>query len=144
MKTQPELKVTKLTANATIPSRGSDTAAGYDLYVDHNTVIEAKSQALVSTGIAMAIPDGWFGQINPRSSVASKRNLRIGARVIDSDYRGEVYINIHNDNDSDILIERGERIAQIIFMEHYSQPLTEVDSLDETVRGTGGFGSTGI
>lgn len=144
MKTQPELKVTKLTANATIPSRGSDTAAGYDLYVDLNTVIEAKSQALVSTGIAMAIPDGWFGQINPRSSVASKRNLRIGARVIDSDYRGEVYINIHNDNDSDILIERGERIAQIIFMEHYSQPLTEVDSLDETVRGTGGFGSTGI
>lgn len=144
MSKHPELKVTKLTTTATVPTRGSDTAAGYDLYVDLNTVIEAKSQALVSTGIAMAIPDGWFGQINPRSSVASKRNLRIGARVIDSDYRGEVYINIHNDNDSDILIERGERIAQIIFMEHYIQPLTEVDSLDETVRGTGGFGSTGI
>lgn len=143
-KTHPNLKVKRLNQNATLPTRGSATAAGYDLYVAKSVILEPNSQAIVSTGIAMQIPDGWFGQINPRSSVASKRNLRIGSRVIDSDYRGELLINLHNDSDLNVVVEEGERIAQLVIMEHYNSLIEEVDSLDETIRGAGGFGSTGI
>lgn len=143
-KKQPECKVQLLHHNASVPTRGTESAAGYDLYNPADTFIPAKSQLLIPIGIAMAIPDGWVGQINPRSSVASKRNLRIGARVIDSDYRGEIKVNLHNDTDEDVFIEEGERIAQMVILPHYASDLEVVDTLDETERGEGGFGSTGI
>ena len=141
---QPECKVQLLHHNATVPSRGTEAAAGYDLYNPEDTFIPANSQLLIPIGIAMAIPDGWVGQINPRSSVASKRNLRIGARVIDSDYRGEIKVNLHNDTAEDVFIEEGERIAQMVILPHYASDLEVVDTLNETTRGDGGFGSTGI
>ena len=94
----------------------------------------------------MAIPTGWYGMICPRSSIASQTPLRIGARVIDSDYRGEVLVNIINDGPIGAvpwLIKKGERIAQIVFMEHLVK-MKQVKTLDDTVRGEGGFGSTGV
>lgn len=128
------------------PLHGSDTAAGFDMYAAKDTIIRPKSSVLVHTGVRMAIPVGWFGMISPRSSVASKTPLRIGARVIDSDYRGEVLVNIINDGpvgSAPWTVKKGERIAQIIFMQHISQ-MQQVDSLEDTARGAGGFGSTGV
>jgi len=89
----------------------------------------------------MSIPQGWFGQINPRSSMAVKR-IRVGARVVDADYRGNIKINIHNDSDETYEIMKGDRIAQIIFMPCL-QSIVQVDELDNSDRGSGGFGSTG-
>ena len=143
-KKQPECKVQLLHHNASVPTRGTESAAGYDLYNPADTFIPAKSQLLIPIGIAMAIPDGWVGQINPRSSVASKRNLRIGARVIDSDYRGEIKVIIANLGDEDFIINRGDRIAQIIVAPVQRGTLVEVSELDSTQRGVGGFGSTGV
>lgn len=130
----------------TAPLHGSETAAGFDLYAAENITIHPKTSILARTGVRMAIPTGWFGMICPRSSVASKTPLRIGARVIDSDYRGEVMVNIINDAPTDRgywEITKGERIAQIVFMQHLSE-MVQVDSLEETNRGDGGFGSTGV
>lgn len=130
----------------TAPLHGSETAAGFDLYAAEDVSINAKASVLVHTGVRMAIPTGWFGMICPRSSVASKTPLRIGARVIDSDYRGEVLVNLINDGPLDSSawqIKKGERVAQIVFMQHLSE-MVQVESLEETNRGDGGFGSTGV
>ena len=127
------------------PLHGTDTAAGFDLYAARNVSIKPGESKLIPTGVKMAIPEGWFGMISPRSSIASKTPLRIGARIIDSDYRGDVMVNLHNDatgNGVPWEIKAGERIAQIVFMQHLVQ-MTQVDSLDDTSRGEGGFGSTG-
>lgn len=126
-----------------MPNRGTNGAAGFDLYTASKVTIPPRSSVLVPTGVKMAIPTDWFGMICPRSSVASKTPLRIGARIIDSDYRGEIFINLHNDNNtSPWVIEQGERIAQIVFMPHLSE-MIEVSYLDDTTRADGGFGSTG-
>ena len=127
----------------TAPLHGSETAAGFDLYAASSVHLMPGASKLVSTGVRMAIPEGWFGMICPRSSVAYKTPLRIGARIIDSDYRGEVMINIHNDGNTPWGIDVGERIAQIVFMQHLSE-MVQVESLEETNRGDGGFGSTGL
>lgn len=125
------------------PLQGTLGSAGFDLAAAQEIIIGPRGSVLVRTGIKCAIPIGWCGIINPRSSMASKTPLRIGARVIDSDYRGEVLINIHNDSNlSPWKIEQGERIAQIVFMQHLST-MECVESLDDTDRGDGGFGSTG-
>lgn len=125
------------------PLHGTDTAAGFDMYAARSVHLMPGASKLVSTGVRMAIPEGWFGMICPRSSVASKTPLRIGARIIDSDYRGEVMINMHNDGNTPWAIDVGERIAQIVFMQHLVS-MKQVDSLDDTNRGEGGFGSTGV
>lgn len=124
------------------PLHGTETAAGFDLYAACHETLNPGESKLVRTGVLMAIPSGWFGMISPRSSVASKTPLRIGARVIDSDYRGEVLVNLHNDSDAPYTIEQGTRIAQIVFMPHLTK-MIQVDSLEDTKRGSGGFGSTG-
>lgn len=125
------------------PLHGSDTAAGFDFFCATNMSIPPRASTLVPTGVCMQIPVGWCGIISPRSSVASKTPLRIGARIIDSDYRGEVMVNLINDSDGDYHIPMHTRIAQIVFVPHLMS-MTEVDVLDDTVRGEGGFGSTGI
>ena len=132
---------------ATIPTKGSKEAAGYDLYAAtaEPIVIAPHTTVKIGTGIAAAIPEKTFGAIFARSGIATKRGLRpanaIG--VIDSDYRGELIVALHNDLDTPQTIEAKERIAQLIIIPYVHVELNQVENLDETERNTGGFGSTG-
>lgn len=136
------VQIKLLNDKAIMPTRGTEHSAGFDIYAPERVDIPAGQSYLVGTGLAMAIPQGWFGQINPRSSVAAKKKVRVGARVVDADYRGEVFINLHNDSDEVYEIMKGDRIAQIVFMPFLAEVI-QVNELDETVRGSGAFGSTG-
>lgn len=142
------VKIKKLNENAIIPTRGSEYAAGYDLYActTKYIAIEPHSTVKVGTGLAIEIPDGYFGAIFARSGIATKRGLRpsncVGA--CDSDYRGEYIVALHNDTDVPQIIEPHERIAQLIVMPYLPVEFTEVEGLTDTVRGSGGFGSTGV
>lgn len=145
MKTKIEIK--KLDANAIIPKYGTNYAAGADLYalIDGSLTIEPGQSVLIHTGIAMAIPEGLVGLIFARSGMACKRGLAPANKVgvIDSDYRGEIMVCLHNHGTVAQTVENGERIAQISFVPYYSAEFDEVNELDATVRGAGGFGSTG-
>jgi len=143
-----ELQVKKLRAGAKLPSRGSEQAAGYDLYACLETeklTIAPHTTARIPTGLAVAIPDGYFGAVFARSGLASKQGLRPAncVGVCDSDYRGEYIVMLHNDTDQSHTIENGDRIAQLVVMPYLSVTFTEVEELSETDRGAGGFGSTG-
>lgn len=141
------INITKLNANATIPTRGSSQAAGYDLYacVNESITIPAHSTVKIGTGLAIEIPDNYFGAIFARSGLATKKGLRPSncVGVCDSDYRGEYIVALHNDTDVDMTIEPNERIAQLVVMPYLSVEFNEVGSLTNTERGSGGFGSTG-
>ena len=143
------LKVKKLHEKAKMPFRGSDQAAGYDLYACTRNydecLIHAHATQLVGTGLAMEIPEGYFGAVFARSGLASKRGLRPAncVGVIDSDYRGEVKVALHNDTDELQKFEDGERIAQIVILPCPQVRFVEADELNETVRNDGGFASTG-
>ena len=141
------INFTKLNKNAIQPSHGSQWAAGYDLYScsDCTFTINPHETLKIGTGIAMEIPEGYFGAIYARSGIATKRGLRPGncTGVIDSDYRGEIVVAIHNDTNYPQIIEAGERIAQIVIQPYLSVEFTEIDKLSSTDRGAGGFGSTG-
>ena len=125
--------------------KGTEDSAGFDIVAPGEYVIPKGGNVIIHTGIFLEIPRGWFGQINPRSSLASKHSLMPGARVIDSDYRGELMIDLHNEGREDYIVNPGDRIAQIIFM----PVLTAVKQVDfdtefeSTERDAGGFGSTG-
>lgn len=142
-----KVEIKRLTETAVLPVRGSAQAAGYDLCADISEalVIEPGETAKVATGLSFALPDGYFGGIYARSGLATKRGLRpancIG--VIDSDYRGPVIVALHNDSTEPQTIEPGERIAQLIVQPYLAVTFEEVETLDETERGAGGFGSTG-
>ena len=142
-----EIKFKKLSYLATTPTKGSAAAAGYDLYaaIKENVTIPAHGTEKISTEIALELPEGTFGAIFARSGLATKQGLRpancIG--VIDSDYRGPVVVALHNDTDTEKLIEPNDRIAQLVVLPYYFFDFKEVDNLDETERGNGGFGSTG-
>lgn len=140
----PIVKFAAITEDAVIPKQAHSTDAGFDLSSTTRVDIPPGASLLVGTGLKMAIPEGWCGQINPRSGLASKSKIAIGARVIDSSYRGEVMINLINNGHDTFEVVKGLRVAQILFIPVLT--LTETvseDSLDETVRGTGGFGSSG-
>ena len=142
------INVKKLRENATLPTRGSAQAAGYDLYacIDGGSVtIAPHSTEKIGTGLAIAVPDGYFGAIFARSGLAAKRGLRPAncVGVADSDYRGEYIVALHNDTDEPRTVAAGERIAQLVVMPYLSVEFTEIADLDETGRGAGGFGSTG-
>ena len=136
-----------LTPTATIPTKGSLAAAGYDLYADETVVIPAGETRLVHTGIALAIPAHFWGGIYARSGLAAKRGLRPAncVGVIDADYRGEIMVAMHNDSHEVQLISHGDRIAQFVLAPVCEDPrgFEVVDELDSTDRGEGGFGSTG-
>ena len=141
-----ELKIKKLNENAVIPSYASASAAGADLYsCEGELTFKSGETKLVHTGLAMEIPEGYVGLIYARSGIATKRGLAPANKVgvIDSDYRGEIMVALHNHSDSEAKIDVGERIAQIVIAPYLAVNFTEVDSLDETERGEGGFGSTG-
>lgn len=141
------INIKKLNPNAIIPTRGSEYAAGYDLYACSEIAIDIAphSTVKVGTGLAVEIPHGYFGAIFARSGLATKRGLRpancIG--VCDEDYRGEYIVALHNDTDEFMSIEPHERIAQLIVMPYLSVEFNEVSELSDTDRGSGGFGSTG-
>ncbi len=142
-----KMNIKKLCDNATIPTYGSACAAGADLYActDKEITIAPSETVLIHTGIAMAIPDGYVGLIYARSGLASKKGLAPANKVgvIDSDYRGEIMVALHNHGISAQTVAHGERIAQIVFAPYYAADFEVVDDLDETARGIGGFGSTG-
>lgn len=142
------MKIQLLTSTAKIPTRGSDRAAGFDLYADNERVVALQpgETVLIPTGIKIAIPEGCFGGIYARSGLALKRGLRPAncVGVIDSDYRGVVGVPLYNDSNEEQIIYPGDRIAQLIIQKYTNENFDVVDNLDETERGSGGFGSTGI
>ena len=143
-----QIKIKKVNPNAKIPTRGSDQAAGYDLYACLDTekiTIPAHHTVKVPTGLSMAIPEGYFGAIFARSGLAAKQGLRPAncVGVIDSDYRGEFMVMLHNDTNEPKTIENSDRVAQLVVLPYMSVDFEETDSLEETQRGAGGFGSTG-
>ncbi len=142
-----EIKIKKLNKNAVIPTRGSKYAAGYDLYacIDEDITIAPHQNVKIGTGLAIAVPEGYFGAIFARSGLAAKQNLRPAncVGVADSDYRGEYIVALHNDSNEERIVKNGDRIAQLVIMPFLSAEFLETDILDETERGEGGFGSTG-
>lgn len=144
-----QVKIKKLDPNATIPTSGSAFAAGYDLYAclsgDGEVTIPAHHTVMVPTGIAVALPEGTFGGVFARSGLASREGLRPAncVGVVDSDYRGEICVGLHNLSAEPYTVQPGERIAQMIIMPYFAPEIVEVASLSETDRGAGGFGSTG-
>lgn len=142
-----KIKIKKLTDTAKTPTRGSEYAAGYDLYADikENVQIKPHETVKIGTGLAMEIPDGYFGAIFARSGLAAKEGLRPAncVGVCDSDYRGEYIVAIHNDSEETRTVTAGERIAQLVVMPYLPVTFDEVAELTDTNRGEGGFGSTG-
>ena len=138
----------KLNANATVPSYGSKSAAGADIYActeGENIVIAPGETKMVHTGIALEIPEGYAGLVYARSGIATKRGLAPANKVgvIDSDYRGEIMVSLHNHSSDVQEITDGERIAQLVIAPYLAVEFSEVDVLSDTERGSGGFGSTG-
>ncbi|MBR3842833.1 MAG: dUTP diphosphatase [Christensenellaceae bacterium] len=142
-----KIEMLRFDEKAQMPKRGSKMAAGYDLYanLEEALIIPPHTAIKVGTGIGMAIPEGYFGAVFARSGLASKMSLRPAncVGVIDADYRGEIFIPMHNDSAEPRKIEVGERIAQLVIMPFLEVEFVEADSLSETERGLSGFGSTG-
>ena len=139
------LPIKKLNNDAIMPTYGSEFAAGADLYSIEAVTLQPHETVLVHTGIAMEIPNGYVGLIYARSGLATKRNLAPANKVgvIDCDYRGEIMVSLHNHSNNEQSIEKGERIAQIVFTPYITANFEEVNELTDTIRGEGGFGSTG-
>ena len=148
MKFMPEIDVKILNNFAKLPTYGSKDAAGADLYAatDFDITIPPHQTVKIDTGLAMAIPEGYFGAIFARSGIATKQGLRPAncVGVIDSDYRGPIIVALHNDSDEDQVVLAHARVAQLVILECNPFDFTIVDELDDTTRGDGGFGSTGI
>lgn len=142
MADDPVLRVVRLSPGARLPERASAGAIGYDLRASTPARVPARGRVLVSTGLAIALPPGTYGRVAPRSGLASKKCVDVGAGVIDPDYRGELHILLVNDADRDFFVEIGDRVAQLIVERAATPPVVETDRLDDTARGSDGFGST--
>ena len=144
---QYDVRIKKLRENATVPTYGSEFAAGADLYAatEDAVTIAPRETKLIPTGIAMEIPVGYAGFIYARSGLASKKGLAPANKVgvVDADYRGEVMVALHNHGTTEQTIEMGERIAQMVIAPFITANFIESETLEDTVRGAGGFGSTG-
>lgn len=142
-----KIKIKKLSDLAIIPERGSEYSAGMDLHaaISESIYISPHETIKIPTGLAMELPEGTFGAIFARSGLATKEGLAPATKVsvIDSDYRGEVGIPLHNDSNVSRLINPGERIAQLVVLPYVPIEFKEVDKISDTDRGFGGFGSTG-
>lgn len=157
MKRIRKMKIKLLKETAMIPTRGTDLSAGYDIYAPYDVEIQPHKMAIIETGIALGIGEGGYGMIVPRSSIGTKRHLMLANTVgiIDADYTGEIIVAMYNYSDDVQHIKMHERFCQLILMQHgisvmpgdNEDELVEgieiVDELDETDRGSGGFGSTG-
>lgn len=141
------IRIKKLHANAVIPTYGSPEAAGADLYacLDESVSIPAGQTVFIPTGLALEVPVGCAGLIYARSSMGTKRGLAPANKVgvIDSDYRGQVMVALHNHGQDDQIVQPGERVAQLLITPVFTPGFREVEDLSDTERGAGGFGSTG-
>ena len=137
------LRYAKLSRHAKAPTRGSVDAAGYDLYAAEGKVIEPGKRACVKTDIQIEVPSGTYGRVAPRSGLAAKLGIDVGAGVIDKDYRGNVMVLLINSGHAIIRVKPGARIAQLILEKICMAELEELPTLNKTDRGDGGFGSTG-
>lgn len=140
---QSLLKIKKLTTDATLPTRGSDSAAGLDLYSIEPVRLSPKQRALVRTGLAVAVPEGYYGRIAPRSGLATKDGIDVLAGVIDADYRGEIQCLLYNTGNDTVELPAQTKICQLIIEKIVTPAAVWVDELPETARGESGFGSTG-
>ena len=142
-----DLRIKKLRDNAQMPTYGSEWAAGADMYaaIDEAVTIEPNETKFIPTGLAFEIPEGYAGFIYARSGLACKKGLAPANKVgvVDADYRGEVMVALHNHGKEAQIVEAGERIAQMIIAPFITANFIFSDELDDTVRGAGGFGSTG-
>lgn len=140
------LKFAKLTTNAFAPTRGSPLSAGYDLYAAYDAEVPVGHRVLVKTDLQISIPENTYGRVAPRSGLAYKKGIDVGAGVIDADYRGNVGVLLFNLDfmkNEVFTVKKGDRIAQLVIERIELLELEELESLDDTVRGAGGFGSTG-
>lgn len=138
------LGVKKLTYDATLPTRGSDGSVGYDLYSVVDTIVPRQAgNALIGTGLAVRIPDGCYGRVAPRSGLAVKHCIQVGAGVIDPDYTGEIKVVLFNHGLKDFEIKKGDRIAQLVLERCETPMIKEISIVEDTERGSDGFGSTG-
>ena len=138
-----QMQVKLLKPDAKVPTQGSIYSAGWDLYSNESKTITPGGRALIKTDIAIALPHGTYGRVAPRSGLAVKHGIDVLAGVIDNDYRGNVGVVLINFGDENVNILKGVRIAQLIVEEYREEEITVVESLQDTVRGDGGFGSTG-
>lgn len=147
-----KVRVLILNSDASMPTRANLSDAGWDLYASEDIVIKAGNRETVKTGIALQIPEEWVGLVWPRSGMSVKKGIDVLAGVIDSGYRGEVMVCLYNTNNSlplfkdeniDVVIKKGDRIAQILFQRVPDVELVEVDELNQSDRGNKGFGSSG-
>lgn len=137
------LSFKKLDDRAVLPSRGSSFAAGLDLYSIEDLTIEPKQRCLARTGLAVAIPEGYYGRIAPRSGLALRTGLDVLSGVIDADYRGEIGCLLYNTGDETINLPAQSKICQLIIEKIITPEAVWADEINETDRGSGGFGSTG-
>jgi dUTP pyrophosphatase len=137
------LRFKQLDPRATLPNRGSSQSAGLDLYSIEEVTIEPKQRSLIPTGLAVAIPEGHYGRVAPRSGLATKAGLDVLAGVIDADYRGEVRCLLLNTGDETIVLPAKSKICQLIVEKIITPTAVWADEISETDRGSGGFGSTG-
>ena len=133
----------QLDPRATLPARGSVFSAGLDICSIEDLVIEPQQRVAARTGLAVAIPHGFYGRVAPRSGLAAKHGLDVLAGVIDSDYRGELCCLLYNTGDTPITLPAGSKICQLIIEKIIAPKAVWSNELDETARGAGGFGSTG-
>lgn len=138
------LRVKKLVPEAVLPKRGSEGAVGYDLVATQGCVILPGNRGLVPTGLSLELPPGTYGRVAPRSGLAVKNGLDVGAGVVDPDYRGEIKVVLFNFDKEPFMVKPGYRVAQLVIEKCETPEVVEVDELDVSERGEGGFGSTGI
>jgi len=137
------LRFKQLDPRAILPARGSTFSAGLDICSIEDLVIGPQQRVTARTGLAVAIPHGFYGRVAPRSGLAAKHGLDVLAGVIDSDYRGELCCLLYNTGDSPITLTAGSKICQLIIEKIIAPKAVWANDLDETARGAGGFGSTG-
>lgn len=137
------IKFKRLNPNATLPTRGTPQSAGLDLYCIDDLRIEAGTRVSAKTGLSVAIPEGFYGRIAPRSGLAMKHGIDVLAGVIDCDYRGEIICLLYNTSASVVGLPAGSKVCQLIIEQVITPSASWADDLEETVRGAAGFGSTG-
>ncbi|XP_059051986.1 deoxyuridine 5'-triphosphate nucleotidohydrolase [Achroia grisella] len=140
---RPTLKFSRISNNAFTPTKGSEKAAGLDMKSAYDCIVPARGKALVKTDLQIELPPGCYGRVAPRSGLALKNCIDVGAGVIDEDYRGNIGVILFNHSDEDFHVKKGDRIAQLICEKIFYPTVVEVKGLTETKRGEGGFGSTG-
>ncbi len=140
----PNLQVFLLTSNATPPRRATAGSAGYDLYSAQDLTIPASGKGVVKTDISIIMPDGCYGRVAPRSGLAVRRHIDVGAGVIDPDYTGNIGVVLFNFGSEDFIVAKGDRVAQLV-LERFvvAEPVVVVGQPESTERGSGGFGHTG-